>query len=33
VIGWQPPPDKSAQRKIVDEACRMLTSRLEKLPP
>jgi TetR/AcrR family transcriptional regulator of autoinduction and epiphytic fitness len=31
VIGWQPPPDKATQTKIIGEACEMLTSRLDKL--
>jgi TetR/AcrR family transcriptional regulator of autoinduction and epiphytic fitness len=31
VIGWQPPPDQAMQTRIIDEACQMLTSRLDTL--
>jgi len=31
VIGWQTPPDATAQAKIVDEACAMLLARLADL--
>lgn len=28
VIAWQPPPDKGAQKRVIDEACLTLMSRL-----
>jgi TetR/AcrR family transcriptional regulator, regulator of autoinduction and epiphytic fitness len=28
VIAWQPPPDKAMQKRVIDEACLTLMSRL-----